>query len=326
MRSVDLDPALLALSAAQGGVFTVAQALAHGYTGHELRRLLRSRPPVLTAVRRGVYALTVEYVGVPVHESHRIRVAALGLRLAAPAVLTHQSAAMEHGLELLDADLSSLHVTREGGTGARKEAGVHHHVAELPERDVVRRHGALDLATPARAAVDVARDSTRLECAVAVFDSVLRSGVPRDELEDVAARSRSWPGARFVARALAMADGRAANPGESWSRVVLVRSGVAPLDLQVPVCDEGGLIGYADFGWDGVLGEFDGKGKYGLDVHTDPEEAARIVWREKRREDRLRQTHEVVRWGVADLHRPARLAARIRAAQARAQQRRGRSG
>ncbi|HEX7189602.1 MAG TPA: hypothetical protein VF423_15385, partial [Actinomycetes bacterium] len=114
--------------------------------------------------------------------------------------------------------------------------------------------------------------------------------------------------------------------GESWSRVVLIEEGVPPRALQVPVFDEDGLVGYADFGWDGVLGEFDGKGKYGIGVGSDPAEAGRIVWREKRREDRFRVAHEVVRWGFGDLHRPSKLAGRVRAALARAAQRRGRSG
>jgi hypothetical protein len=108
--------------------------------------------------------------------------------------------------------------------------------------------------------------------------------------------------------------------------VVLIEQGVAPRDLQVRVDDEEGLVGYADFGWDGVLGEFDGKGKYGIGAELDATEAGRIVWREKRREDRMRVRHEVVRWAVADLYTPRALGARVRAAMARAAERSGRSG
>jgi hypothetical protein len=116
-----------------------------------------------------------------------------------------------------------------------------------------------------------------------------------------------------------MADGRADNPGESFSRVVLVQLGLAPDDLQVPVYDEEGLVGFADFGWQGVLGEFDGKGKYGVgDPSADPDRAVRKVWQEKRREDRLRVGHEVVRWGMAELYQPQRLRGRVLAAMARA--------
>jgi len=170
----------------------------------------------------------------------------------------------------------------------------------------------------ARTAVDVARDTDRFECALAAFDSALRAGTPKQELLDVMMRCRSWPGARTACAALDLADGRAANPGESWSRAVLIQHDVAPTSLQVPVYDADGLIGYADFGWDGVLGELDGRGKYAIGVDSDPQEAGRIVWREKRREDRLRsQGYQVVRWTYADHHRPQAIAARVRSALAR---------
>ena len=136
-------------------------------------------------------------------------------------------------------------------------------------------------------------------------------------------RCSNWQHASLVGSALAIADGRAANPGESWSRVVLIRGGVPPLDLQVPVYDEEGLVGYADFGWDGVLGEFDGKGKYSLRGEG---KVADVLWNEKRREDRMRVGHEVVRWTTSDLHHPAGLVGRVNAALARVRNRRGPTG
>lgn len=322
---IELAPALVALAEQQGGVFTAAQAEQHGYSPAEIQRMRVGRRAVLTSIRRGVYALRAHYDSAGPDEQHRIRVAALAFRLDGPVVLSHETAAQEHGLALLDPNLSVLHVTREGA-GTRLEAGVRHHKAELPEHHVLRREGRLDLTTLARTAVDVARETDRLECAVAAFDSALRMGVTREELREIVLKCRSWPGARLVGRALDLADGRADNPGESWSRVVLVRLGLPPTDLQVPVYDDLGLVGYSDFGWKGVLGEFDGKLKYGIGVGTDPEEAARIVWREKRREDRMRARHEVVRWGVAELHRPALLGNLVRAAMARAVERGLRAG
>ncbi len=323
-RTRSLNPSLIAVMDAQGGVFTAAQARAHGHVAADIRRLKDDK--VLSVVRRGVYAWREEYDGAPVEVEHRIRVAALDQTLTAPAVLTHQSAATELDLDLLDPDLSLLHVTREADSGARTEAGVHHHVAELPESHVIRRPDAMDLSTVGRTAIDVARHADDLKHAVAAVDSALRMGVPKADLREMFALCRSWPGARFVGRALDLGDGRAANPGESWSRVVLIEQGVPPLDLQVRVDDEEGLVGYADFGWDGVLGEFDGKAKYAIGAEVDATETVRIVWREKRREDRLRVRHEVVRWSVADLYRPSVLGARVRAAMARAAERRGRSG
>ena len=85
-----------------------------------------------------------------------------------------------------------------------------------------------------------------------------------------------------------MADGRADNPGESWSRVILIAARARADDLQVRLDDDEGLIGYADFGWDDVVGEFDGKGKYGVGVDDRSGEAVRIVRRREAREDRIR--------------------------------------
>jgi hypothetical protein len=273
-----LAPELLALAATQRGVFTGEQARAAGHSQNEIQRLRRHRH--LVSVRRGAYALREAYEGAEAPEKHRMAVAALSLVLTAPAVLSHETAAVELGLELLQPDLSLLHVARPEAAGSREEAGVKHHCAELPEDQVVRRGG---------------------------------------ELEDAMVRCRSWPGARLASGALPIADGRAANPGESWSRVILVQHGLAPTTLQVPVHDEDGLIGVADFGWEGVLGELDGRGKYGIGFDTDPEEAGRIVWREKVREDRFRrQGFEVVRWTFAEHYRPGVIAARVRAALERA--------
>jgi len=325
----ELHPELLGLMQRQGGVFSGVQATFFGHPPGHIQWLRTRRPPVLVSVRRGIYAWYDAYQSASPEQRHRLAIAALTLRVAGDAVVSHESAAVLHELELLDPDLDVLHLTRRAvANGARLEAGVHHHVAVLPADHLEERSARLTLTTRARTAVDVARESDRLATAVAILDSALRSGVSPAELREVHEFCRSWPGVRGVGTALDLADGRASNPGESWSRVVLVEQGLAPDDLQVPVYDAEGLIGYADFGWDGrVLGEFDGKGKYGIPVlpedwEADADEIARrALWREKVREDRMRAGHEVVRWSVADLYRPAVLAARVRAARERARRR-----
>ena len=315
----DLPAGLVATMEAQGGVFTAAQARTYGCTLQQLQRMRTCAPRPLLSVRRGVYTWREPYEAASPPERHLIDVAGAALALSGGAVLTHESAGVVQRLALLDPDLDLVHVTREHPFRPHVEAGIHHHVAELPADQVTGSFHGLRVASPARTAVDVARATNRLEVAVAAFDSALRMGVPREELRHVFAGCRSWPGARLVAYAIDIADGRADNPGESFSRVVLIRLGLAPDDLQVEVHDDEGLVGYADFGWRGVLGEFDGRGKYGLyDEEPDPRKAARLVVLEKVREDRLRVDHEVVRWGPAELHRPAVLGGRVRAAMARA--------
>jgi hypothetical protein len=309
--------------AVQRGVFTSEQAYAAGHTQKEIQRLRRRH---LLSIRRGVYAVRETYLSLTPSGRHAMRVAALALALSAPAVLSHQTAATELGLELLQPDLSMLHVTRPVRLGSRKEAGVDHHMAELPDHHVLHLgHVPMRVTTLARTAFDVARDTDRFECALASIDSALRMGVPLAEIEEVMDRCRAWRGARRACGAVSLADGRADNPGESWARAIFISEGVPPDEIQVSMYDADGLIGCVDFIWDGVVGEFDGKLKYRVPEGADPEAAARMVWKEKLREDRLRVDNEVVRWVYADYYHPRALAERVRRALARAAARRRRT-
>jgi hypothetical protein len=314
-----LHPRLLAVAATQRGVFSSVQAYAAGHSQKEIQRL---RERHLQSIRRGIYVWREEFEAATPIEQHRMRVAALALALEAPGVLSHQTAAAELDLELLDADLTLLHVTRPSGAGSRVEAGVVHHTGELPERHVLLRdQPQMSLTILSRTAVDVAITNDRFECMLAALDSALRLGASRDELTDALDLCRGWPGARMLGSAVALADGRSDNPGESWSRAILIGAGLPPDDLQTPMYDADGFIGYADFYWKGVVGEFDGKRKYKLPSGADADQAAQVLWKEKRREDRLRTDNEIVRWGVAELHRPARLIGRVQEAIARARRR-----
>ena len=123
-----------------------------------------------------------------------------------------------------------------------------------------------------------------------------------------------------AARAVDFADGRSESVGESRSRVLLHRWGVGPSSLQFEVRGEGGLlVARTDFAWEehGLLGEFDGRVKYGrlLRPGQDPGDA---VFEEKRREDAVRdEGWGVTRWVWADFGAGHRLAARVRRAQER---------
>jgi hypothetical protein len=304
-----LPPCLAAHAATQRGVFTGDQARDAGYTDSEIQRMRRPKrqPERWWSIRRGVYVVKQWYDGLPEEEQHRVKVAALCLVLTEPAVVSHLSAAVELDLEMLDPDLTELHVTRAELKGSRHEAGVHHHAADLPDGDVLRRSGEPTVTKAARTAVDIARECGRIEQGVAVCDSALRGGVTSEELTEVMTRCRSWPGARSASRAVSMADGRSDNPGESWSRVILTAHGQAPTDLQHKFYDDRGLAGITDFFWEEemVVGEFDGKLKYGVAPGATPEEAARAIVEEKAREDRLRAMGlGFVRWGYGELYRP----------------------
>jgi hypothetical protein len=278
---------------------------------------------VLVSIRRGVYADGVRYAELAALERHRVDTQAALLRLASPTALSHETAAVWMGMPMLRPSLGTIHVTRPELPASHVHAGIHHHPGSLPDQHVTVI-GKTRTTSPARTAVDIAR---RVDFArgLAVADSCLRSGVSRQALQDVMAFCASWPGARGASRAVSWADGRADNPGESYSRAVLIEQGLPPSDIQFPVRDDHGLAGLADFVWIDrwTLGEFDGRLKYLPNAGADVEAGAQVLWLEKQREDRLRAAgFEVVRWTWQELQRPAELTARIVAAFARAAARR----
>jgi hypothetical protein len=173
--------------------------------------------------------------------------------------------------------------------------------APLSPGEVVR-HGPFRITSVARTLVDCAREWP-LEQAVVAMDAALLAGrtTPR-ELSHVATAQRSWRGAPRARRAIGLADGRAESPLESRGRLRIVGSGLPTPELQVEIRSEGRLVGVVDAWFDdaAVAVEFDGRVKY-----TDPwrdRAAGRVLWEEKRREDRLRALGiRVVRIAGADL-------------------------
>ncbi|MFC6705825.1 hypothetical protein [Flexivirga alba] len=165
---------------------------------------------------------------------------------------------------------------------------------------LIRRHQTADLPTPVlcdgipvtpvpRTVVDLARIGT-LADGLVVADAALHNGrCSLAELDDQVARLPSGArGRRRAGLAIRLADGRSESPGESLSRARIYELRLPQPDLQVPLEDSDGRFGWADFGWPGLIGEFDGELKYG---------SHQSLWDEKRREDRARRTSTgVTRW------------------------------
>ncbi|SEC34911.1 hypothetical protein [Rhodococcus koreensis] len=138
----------------------------------------------------------------------------------------------------------------------------------------------------------------------------------------LAARRHGIDAARRVVH---FVSGHSESVGESRSRVMLARAGLAVPSQQGEVFDPGGRrVGRVDFHFDGiVLGEFDGRVKYGrlLKPGQSPGDA---VFAEKQREDALRDLgYQVVRWTWDDLESPSQAVDRVRRAIARAESPRG---
>jgi hypothetical protein len=244
---------------------------------------------------------------------HRLAIRAAVPELADSAVLSHGSAAVLHGLPIWSVPLSTVQVTRERTYGGRREQRVHVRVARL-DPDEIEVIDGIAVTTVARTVVDLAR-ALPFEAAVAVGDGALADDLTDPhKLADALRRSARRPWCARARRALSFVDGRAESVGESRSRVALARLGLPAPELQWEVRDASDvIIGRTDFGWPGrgVVGEFDGRAKYGRLLRPG-EEPADAVYREKLREDALRaEGLIVVRWTWQDLDSFDAVAGRI---------------
>jgi hypothetical protein len=296
------------------------EAVTSGWTDDELGRLVRAGE--LTRLRRGAYVDSV----LPAEPAalHRLLVRATIAGLHRPAVVSHQSAAILHGLPLWDVPLDRVHVTRRPRAWSDSSGVLYCHVARLRDDEVVEVDG-IQVTDPVRTALDLARWLPH-EPAVVALDCALNLGLLSHEL----LRGRLFdisgtPGSRSAARAVTAADGRSESVGESRSRVILHRWKLPPSALQFEIRSaDGVLVGRSDFAWEAerLVGEFDGRIKYGRMLRPG-QDAGDAVFAEKRREDAIRdEDWGVTRWVWSDLRRPDRLAARVRRARERALSRR----
>jgi hypothetical protein len=297
------------------------RAVAEGWTDDELARHIRTG--AMSRLRRGAYVDGAPPAGDAVR--HRLLVHATVAGLRRPAVVSHQSAAVLLRMPLWGVGLDRVHVTRRPPASSEVGRTLRTHVARLRDDEVVEVDG-LAVTGPVRTAFDLAR-SLPLEPAVVALDAALASRVVQAaDLARAVAEVAGTRGSRTAARAVAFADGRSESVGESRSRLVLHRLGLAPTALQLVCRDAGGSsLGRADFGWEDerVVGEFDGRVKYGrlLRPGQDPGD---VVFEEKRREDAFRDAGwGVVRWTWTDLVPGTVVGDRVGRALARARRRPG---
>lgn len=302
--------------ASNGGYITRAQALDCGATDRDLRRALRDGD--LVRIRHGIYV--PKELHDPMNDTQRhvlLARAAVAVQQGTVA-LCGPTAAAAHGLELLNRDLRVVHLLRLDDASTRTIAGVKHHVMVADSsRDLVNRDGVA-MTSLARTAWDVARMSS-LEGGVVTVDSALHLQPDLDstlhELHDCFVHH---PGARTARLAITLADGRAANGGESYARIQFYRFHLPRPELQVSIHDQfGARAGIVDFYWDEArhVTEFDGKIKYQKYLRPG-ESPSDAVIREKRREDDIRRTGRgVSRLVWSELTRPqvAQTIAKLRA-------------
>ena len=299
------------LLAQQGGVVTRKQ-LEDALGGAALRRGIRSGAWVL--VDRGVYAPRELAGDEDKALQHRLKCAACILASARDLVVCGTSAALLHGLRMLDPHdgAPQLVIPRPAGTEPR-------HVRELlaaglpaGQRQLLE---GLPITTPARTVADLARTLDR-PAAVVMADAALRDGVDRMDVIDVLGTCRRWPGVQNAIDAVIFADRRSESPLESLARVWFSEADLPAPQLQAKLChaDDGRFVARVDFFWPQhrTVCEVDGRVKY---------DGGGTLWHEKLREDTLRDLGlEVVRGYWSDRPGDA-LVERLRRSFARAARR-----
>ncbi|HET7398235.1 MAG TPA: type IV toxin-antitoxin system AbiEi family antitoxin domain-containing protein [Intrasporangium sp.] len=294
------------------GVFSAADAHAHGLDSHALDRLLRSGACI--RLTRGWYARSDG----PVDDTtrHARAATALGLQFGHRAAVSHHSLLIVRGLPTYRADLATVHLTStlptaptDVGVAARRPGLViHRPVAGLVRAPLSGSAGgrAAPAGMPLAHAIVQAGLLSGPESTLVPADAALCRGLV--DPAGLLAAASSLAGRRGIGpvrAALAQADGRHESPGETRTAYLLHALGYQ-LDPQVELVAEGRRF-RADLRIRGtrVLVEFDGAVKYaGGD--------GRALFEEKRREDALRREGwVVVRLVWADLDDPPLVRARI---------------
>lgn len=295
-----------------------------GWTERAIESAVRAG--TLHLVRRGWYIAAADAVELWPEGRHLAHVIAVTRDASGGAVASHESAGVAWGLPLYRHAPSRVHLVTAAPTRISSGPDVIRHVAPLEPHDIVIRDG-IRCTSLERTVFDMIRTLSP-EASVAGADAGERLMAQRgrvwdeDAVEfwrrsmnariDAAGGARGIRQARWVAE---FADGRAQLPGESVSRLQIVRLGFRVPALQVPIAGPRGHCYYADFGLEDVrsFGEFDGKGKYldeGLRRGITLEQ---VLLEEKQREDWIRGTTQwgFARWGDEHCATPAALGRRL---------------
>lgn len=293
-RELELDARLRTIAARHGGVVSAAQARATGAVPGDIRRLLQHH--LWSRERRGVYR-DVRYVSLAADPAHAARAASAIAAMSDGVVVSHLSAVRLLGLPTPPWLPDQVSLTRRPPSHGNDAAGTDVHVAAFDE-DSVQMVDGIPILGGARLVVDCCQVLDGPD-ALAVADGVLRAkGATLGQLQAAVIERHGVPYHHGAALVVERADPGAENWFESISRWWLLEAGLPRPSLQVPLRDGLGVVrARVDMllEEEGVVGEADGAGKY--------DGGPRLLFEEKRREDWIRQFHqlEVVRWVPAEM-------------------------
>lgn len=285
-----------------------------GYTDNQIRARVASG--VLHRIRRGAYCDGELWRSLSETDRHRLLCRAV-LRTAHPnTVLTHTSAAVEHGFAVWGVDLGVVHTTRTDQKSGRNEADWAQHRGQLPLGQVASLND-VRASTPTRCAVEMTTIRV-VESALVTVNDILHAGAATaGGLATITRDVRYWPQSLTTDLVMRLSSAKMESPAETRTDYLCYMSGLPRPTPQLVILDEEGReFARADFAWEeyGVFIEFDGRIKYER-FRRPGESLEDYVMREKRREERicLLTGWVCIRLTWADLENPVRTAARIRA-------------
>ena len=298
---------------------TTAELLQQGLTKQDIRA--RQRRGDLVRLTRGLWT-TRELRPEDRH---------VALASARSHALALESAALLHGLPVYTLPARVVTV-RAGGGRSRRHGEEWAMSGPLPDHHLTTIDGAL-VTTRARTVVDLARVrgllaglipwdaarwTAREDHALMIFDDAT------DEVIETLAGRRGIGRAR---QARTLSSALSQSPAETRSLAAIRQLGLPEPVQQFAVVGPGGRsVGFSDFAWpdEGVLGEYDGLGKY-TELSRPGETPADVMRREKRRQEAMEALGWVfARWGKEEMAQPHLLRQRIQGAFAIARNRQAR--
>ncbi|TGN63620.1 hypothetical protein EXE59_06405 [Nocardioides eburneiflavus] len=306
-----MRPALVAVAARQGWIFTRSQALRAGYTDREIKALTRPDGE-WAVVRRGTYCERALLAQLDARARWMLKDRAAALSSRRPAVLSHDSAARLLAIDTLDPPSPASHLTLYGPRGTRTNSGLTRH------RDLqslcVQRVGDLVATSYARTAIDIARWHGYRHGLVAI-DSARQLGVPYPDFEAELERMRHHPHIAQARAALADSDAGAESVLETLGRELVASLDIGVTETQFAVRLTGGRTVWCDIRVGRHLFECEGRLKL-VPVEEGgvaSESADAVVWKQQaRRTDICAEGFGMSRIVWADCFGPARDRARDR--------------
>lgn len=285
-----------------GQPFTTAQAHRSGFSSRMLAVAVNQGS--LIRLRHGWFQIPTAELKPRLRAARDARIALH--QAPADAIASHRTAAALHGLPLLRSRENLVHLTVDRPQGGRNNGHARIH-SSPPETLTAFEIDGIPVTGVARTLVDLSRTEGFRAGVVAADFALRKKLITPEEFQGELELHRGRTSVAIARDVAEFANPLAESPGESLSRCVMRDL----VDIPAPTLQreyferDGRLVARTDFSWgDGALvGEFDGKVKYtrGAGFGDDPSET---VWKEKQREDRLRDLGVVViRWIWAMLHR-----------------------